>query len=95
MQSKWYETQQHPNGMQFFSEVDKTVSTLEMWLAAMSSSQVRDFFIDSIHKTLTNGLNSVPGPTIWNVVGSDVGVAFMTKAKSDVGSYFMVAAADL
>lgn len=94
MQSDWYATQQHPNGMQFFSEVNKTVSTLEMWLAATSSSAVRNFFIDSIHKTLTNGLNSVPGPTIWNVAGSDVGVAFMTKAKSDVGSYFMVAAID-
>ncbi|KAJ6789753.1 hypothetical protein PWT90_06774 [Aphanocladium album] len=95
MLSSWYETQQHPNGMQFFSEVNKTVSTLEMWLAATSSSQVRNFFIGSIHKTLTNGLNSVPGPTIWNVVGSDVGVAFMSKAKSDVGSYFMVAAVDM
>ena len=92
LQSKWYATQEHPYGVQFYSGVNKTVSTLEMWLAATSASDVRDFLIGSIHKCLTSGLNSIPGPTIWNVVGDNIGVAMMTKAKSDVGSYFMLAA---
>lgn len=92
MQNSWYETQQHPNGVQFYGGVKKTVSTLEMWLAATAPEKLRDYFIDSIHETLTNGKSSVPGPTIWDVTGDNVGVPYMTKAKSDVGSYFMVAA---
>jgi len=94
MQSEWYARNEHPLGMQLTSQITYTLLEWECWAAAISSTSVRDFFIDSIHAEYTSGLNSVPGPTQWNVVGNNVGHWFFSIAKPIVGSTFMIYAVD-
>ena len=97
MQSKWYSKKARPFGIQFSSAVSYTLLEFEMWAAASSSEDIRHYVIDTIHKFLdqeTEPIYSVPGPTQWRVLpGVNEGKwTRFSKAKSVIGSLFMVAA---
>ena len=84
--SQWYSQHERPAGLPFSSEVDYTLMEFEMWAAATSSLAVRDFFVDTVHQFLTHethAIDSVPGPTQWNVTGG-IGIGewvLFSKAK--------------
>lgn len=92
MQSSWYEDLVQSYGLQFSSDVDFTVAELAMMAAATSSEDVRNLVFDSLHRSITSGINPVPGPNHWNVVGDDVGHWRSARAQSSVGGYWMPAA---
>lgn len=89
-QSAWYSKQIVPLGLPYGSGIDFTVDDWAIFSAAYSSVKVRDWLIDSIHGILTGGYNTVPYPTKYNVVGSDLGKYIQNKARSTVGHNFIL-----
>ena len=93
MQSNWYIQHEQPYGIRFSSAVSYTLLELEFWVASTSSIPFQNFVADTVTRYLSNGLNNVPGPTQWHVVGANQGVwTGFSKAKSNIGSTFMIAA---
>ncbi|CAL5867994.1 uncharacterized protein PFLUO_LOCUS2217 [Penicillium psychrofluorescens] len=95
MQSIWYEGQLHPYGIPFYSGVDYTVAEFMAWCAATSSQSVSEALINGIYAFLADGMNNVPGPTVWYVTGSQSGEWDSSIAKSTCGSYFMPLAVNM
>ncbi|KAJ6153206.1 hypothetical protein N7497_007525 [Penicillium chrysogenum] len=85
MQSTWYKDLIQPDGLQFSSDVQFTVADLEMMAAATCSNDVQSLIVDSLHQTTTSRIDSVPGPTRWNVTGANSGRQSSTKAQAAVG----------
>ena len=93
MESNWYIQQEQPYGIQFSSDVTYTLLELEFWVASTSSIKFQNFIADTVTKFLSNGLNDIPGPTQWNVIGANQGIwSKFSTSKSNIGSTFMIAA---
>lgn len=60
--------------------------------AGASSAAVQEAVVNTTHAFLTNGLNSVPFGTKYNVEGANLGVWLGNKARSTVGSHFALLA---
>lgn len=96
-QSKWYANHSLPYGLQYRNSLRYTLLEWQMWVAAIVSDEVRDHVVNAVHKFYsreTGPGDSVPGPTQWVIVpGDDEGRwTFFSKAKSVVGSIYMIAA---
>ncbi|RQM04669.1 hypothetical protein DH86_00004276, partial [Scytalidium sp. 3C] len=102
LQSSWYLSQIQEEGLPFAGPVTDTSyigSPLEWGLtdwnivaASASSEAVQEAVVDTTHTFMTNGLNTVPFGTKYNVEGSNVGVWLGNKARSTVGSHFALLA---
>lgn len=98
-QSEYFLSQAHPFGVQFNSNIKYTLMEFSIWVAAISSAKLRAHLVDAVHMFLnqeTDATGSVPGPSQWRVVpGVDEGKwTRFSKAKSVVGSVFMIAAVE-
>lgn len=65
---------------------------LDIVAAGASSNAVQEAIVNTTHTFLTNGLNTVPFGTKYNVEGPQVGVWLGNKARSTVGSHFALLA---
>ena len=99
MQSAWYRKNFRPFGIQFSNQVPYTLMEFETWAAAVSQDDVRHHVVDTMHRFFdqkTTEIYSVPGPSQWRVLPGDSEGLWtrFSKAKSVIGSVFMIAAID-
>ena len=97
MQSAWYRNNSLPFGIRFSDQVPYTLMEFETWAAATSAHDVRHHVVDSMRRFYdqeTDAIHSVPGPSQWRVLpGKNEGLwTRFSKAKSVIGSVFMIAA---
>lgn len=90
MQADWYAKEILPLGLPYANGINFTVDDWMMFAAAYSSDEEGDLFINAIHEVLTGGYNTVPYPTKYNVVGSDLGKYIEDRARPTVGHNFIL-----
>jgi hypothetical protein len=75
----------------FQSDVNNAVHP-DIVASGASSSAVQEAVVNTTHAFMTNGLNTIPFGTKYNVEGPAIGVWLANKARSTVGSHFALLA---
>ena len=92
MMGQWYSQHFLPSGGILYSNKneDFTISEWAMFAGAVSAksgaADVQEKAIDMVWSFITNGLNTVPFPTKFDVQGADIGKFIVNKARPTVGS---------
>lgn len=60
--------------------------------ASVSSSGVQEAIVNTTWAFMTNGLNTIPFGTKYDVEGTDIGLWVGNKARSTVGAHFAILA---